>query len=113
MDQNRRTFTMQMAGVAAAAAAGIGTAEAAEHHHEAMMSAPSADGWNLAADTRFRCGTCQFWGGMRKISGDKKQVNAVSLGWCNNPASPNYQELTSAVHEMNKPGVWTKWGALT
>ena len=112
MDQNRRTFAMQMAGIAAAAA-GIGTVEAAEHHHVAEISAPAADGWKLATDTKSRCGTCQFWGGMRKVTDDKKQVVAVSLGWCNNPKSPNYQKMTPAVHEMNDPGVWTKWSALS
>ncbi|MDD5299760.1 MAG: hypothetical protein PHD65_04610 [Gallionella sp.] len=109
MDINRRTFALQMAGLAAAAA-GIGTVEAAEHQHAVQLS---ADGWKLDADTKFRCGTCQFWGGMRKVADDKKQVVAVSLGWCNNPASPMYRALTAADHEMTKPGVWTKWGALS
>ena len=109
MDINRRTFALQMAGLAVAAA-GIGTAEAAEHQHAVQIS---ADGWKLDADAKFRCGTCQFWGGMRKISDDKKQVAAVSLGWCNNPASPMYRALTTADHEMTKPGVWIKWGALS
>lgn len=108
MDQNRRTFAMQVAGIAAAAAAGIGTVEAAERRQIRM----SADGWNLDADTKFRCGTCRYWGGMRKISDDKKQVVAVSLGWCNNPASPMYRSLVPADHEMTQPGVWTKWEAL-
>lgn len=110
MDQNRRTFAMQVAGLAAAAAAGIGTVEAAEHQHEIQMS---ADGWKIDASTKFRCATCRFWGGMRKISDDKKQVVAVSLGWCNNPASPMYRSMTPADHEMTKAGVWVKWGALT
>lgn len=113
MDQSRRTFAMQMVGIAAAAAAGIGTAEADEHHHEAAISAPTADGWELASDTKSRCGTCRFWGGMRKITDDKKQVVAVSLGWCNNPDSPNYHKLTPPVHEMTKTNTWTKWDALT
>ena len=113
MDQNRRTFSMQVAGIAAAAAAGIGTAEAAEPHHEAEISGPTADGWKLASDTKSHCGTCQFWGGMRKISDDKKQVVAVSLGWCNNPDSPNYHNMTPPVHEMTEPNIWRKWGALS
>lgn len=112
MDQNRRTFAMQAAGIAAAVAAGIGTAKAAEHHHEAEISAPADDGWKLTSDTKSRCGTCEFWGGMRRISDDKKEVVAVSLGWCNNPNSPNYQKMTPAVHEMTKPNTWAKWGAL-
>ena len=110
MDQNRRTFAMQAVGLVAAVAAGIGTAEAAGHHSETQMS---VDGWKLDTDTKFRCGTCRFWGGMRKIADDKKQVVAVSLGWCNNTASPMYRALTPPDHEMTKPGVWTKWDALS
>jgi hypothetical protein len=98
--------------VAAATAVGFGTAEGAEHHHEAEISAPTPEGWKLSADSKFRCGTCQFWGGMRKVTDDRKQVVAVSLGWCNNPASPMYSKLTAPVHEMTEAGVWTKWGAL-
>lgn len=108
MDQNRRIFTMKVIGLAAAAATGMGIAEAAEHHQTRM----STDGWSLDADTKFRCGTCRYWGGMRKISDDRKQVVAVSLGWCNNQASPMYRMLTPADHEMTKAGVWTKWEAL-
>ena len=49
---------------------------------------------------------------MRKISADRKQVIAQSMGWCNNPDSPNHQKLTAADHQMNKPGIWKKWPAL-
>ncbi len=49
---------------------------------------------------------------MRKVSGDRKEVFAQSMGWCNNPDSPNYQKLTSADHQMKKPGIWKKWAAL-
>ncbi len=112
MDQNRRTFGMQMAGIAAAAAAGIGTAEAAGPHHEAEISGPAADGWKLATDTKSQCGTCQFWGGMRKITDDKQELVAVGLGWCNNSDCPNYHAMTAAVHEAAGHNCWTKWGAL-
>ena len=109
MDQNRRTFAIQVASLAAAVAAGIGTVEAHELPKEIRMS---ADGWNIKADTKFRCATCRFWGGMRKITDDKKQVVATSLGWCNNPNSPMYRSMTTPDHEMTKPGVWVKWEAL-
>jgi hypothetical protein len=49
---------------------------------------------------------------MRKVSNDKKQVLTQSMGWCNNPASPNHQKLTEAAHQMTKPGVWKKWAVL-
>ena len=42
-------------------------------------------------------------------SEDKKTVVAQSMGWCNNPDSPNYQKLTMADHQMKKVGVWKKW----
>ena len=41
------------------------------------------------------------------------EVIAQSMGWCNNPDSPNYQKLKTAdPDEMKKPGVWKKWPAL-
>ena len=66
----------------------------------------------ISAAAQKTCATCQYWGGMRKLSTDKGQVTAQSMGWCNNPASPNYQKLTEADHEMTKPGVWKKWDLL-
>jgi hypothetical protein len=58
------------------------------------------------------CLTCDYWGGMRMTSDDRTQVSAQSLGWCNNPDSPNYHKLTAADHKMKKTGIWKKWGAL-
>jgi hypothetical protein len=40
------------------------------------------------------------------------QVIAQSMGWCNNPDSPNHQKLTEANHHMKKAGVWQKWAVL-
>lgn len=70
------------------------------------------DGLEIKASTKDTCATCQYWGGMRKASKDKKMVTAQSMGWCNNPDSMNYQALTPADHKMTKTGVWKKWGAL-
>ena len=112
MDENRRNFAAQMVGIATLAAAGIGTAQAEEHHHMAAMNDGSGDGWKLSSDTTSRCGTCRYWGGMRRISDDKKEVVAVSLGWCNNPRSPTYRTMTPPTHEMPDPDTWTKWDAL-
>jgi hypothetical protein len=81
----------------------------AEHTHPQEAS---EDGHAIDAASENVCGTCQFWGGMRKISNDKKEVIAQSMGWCNNPDSPNHQKLTAADHQMNKPGIWKKWPAL-
>lgn len=112
MDENRRNFAVQMAGMAALAAAGIGTAKAEEHHHKPGMEDGMGEGWKLPSDTKSHCGTCRYWGGMRRITDDKKEVVAVSLGWCNNPDSPNYHKMTPPVHEMTQPNTWTKWDAL-
>jgi len=76
------------------------------------MHAGSGEGLAVDATAKDTCATCQFWGGMRKISEDKQQVIAQSMGWCNNPESMNHQKLTSADHQMQKAGIWRKWAAL-
>ena len=90
-------------------ALGSFAAHAAEHAHE---HGGAGDGLVVDASSENVCGTCQFWGGMRKISEDRKTVVTQSMGWCNNPDSPNHQKLTSADHQMKKAGIWTKWPAL-
>jgi hypothetical protein len=84
-------------------------AHAAEHEHD-----HGGTGQGLVVDAAAEnvCGTCQFWGGMRKISEDGQTVVAQSMGWCNNSNSPNHQKLTAADHQMKKPGMWKKWPAL-
>ena len=77
------------------------------HHHHG-----SGNGIELSATQKNICATCQYWGGMRKVSKDRKQVTAQSMGWCNNPDSPNHQKLTEADHKMQKAGIWKKWAAL-
>lgn len=60
-----------------------------------------------------KCGTCEFWGGVRKISADGKTVrfeSASATGWCNNPKSPNYHKPT--MPEQGPMPMWRKWGAL-
>ncbi len=56
------------------------------------------------------CATCQYWGGVRKASKDKKTVVAQSLGWCNNPGSMNYHRTTTP--ETGPMKAWKKWEAL-
>ena len=89
----------------------LGSFAAHASEHEGMHGG-SEDGHAIDAKATHTCATCQFWGGMRKISEDKKEVLAQSMGWCNNPNSPNHQKLTMADHKMKKPGIWKKWGAL-
>jgi len=113
MDKDRRKLVLAGGGLATGALlAGVlpvAQAAAEEAHEHATAS---VDGESLDAGTQNRCGTCQFWGGMRKISADHMSVFAQSLGWCNNPKSSNYGKLTNAQHEMADPGIWTKWPAL-
>jgi anaerobic selenocysteine-containing dehydrogenase len=94
------------------AALGSLAAHASEEQEHAHMHGGSGDGLALDATAKATCATCQFWGGMRKISQDKKQVIAQSMGWCNNPDSPNHQKLTMADHQMKKAGIWKQWAAL-
>ena len=108
-DKSRRNFLIGSGKLLAGAAAlgSIPVYAADEHDHGA-----SGHGLVVDAATENRCATCQFWGGMRKVSEDRKQVIAQSMGWCNNPDSPNHQKLTAADHNMKRPGIWKKWAVL-
>jgi hypothetical protein len=108
-DESRRSFLIT-SGKLLVGATTLGplTAYAAEEHHQG----DSGHGFVVDAALQKRCATCEFWGGMRKVSDDKKQVIVQSMGWCNNPDSPNHQKLTAADHEMKKPGIWKKWAVL-
>ena len=86
------------------------SAYASQHGEHAHGGA--GDGIAVDASTQDICGTCQYWGGMRKVSSDKARVIAQSMGWCNNPDSANYQKLTTADHQMKKTGIWEKWAVL-
>ena len=72
----------------------------------------SGEGLEVEASAKDTCGTCKYWGGMRKLSDDKSKVVAQSMGWCNNSDSMNFQKLTTADHKMKKAGIWKKWGAI-
>jgi|GEM_PF-705459 len=82
-----------------------------DHKHGHEHGGPGGD---FAVDATLEdiCATCRFWGGMRKLSDDGKKVMARSMGWCNNPDSPNHRKLTMADHRMRKADVWKKWAAL-
>lgn len=114
-DETRRRFIAGsgklLAVTAVTAVTGLsvtGTAQAEEHAHHGG----SGEGLVVSIAAGKTCATCRFWGGMRKVSDDKGSVTAQSMGWCNNPDSPNYQNLTSADHLMKKPGIWQKWSVL-
>lgn len=109
--ESRRQFFIA-SGKLLASTAALGALGAHATAAHAAMPEGSGDGLAVPAAARDRCGTCQFWGGMRKISEDKTEVLAQSMGWCNNPDSANYRKLTTADNQMKKPGIWKKWPAL-
>ncbi len=112
VNAERRRFMTDSAMVGATLVAGTGLAGvvmAAEHggdHDRAGVA--TEKGVRFGKDER-ACATCVFWGGTRKLIRDGDAVVAKSLGWCNNPESPNYGKLTSPEHLMPQ---WKKWGVL-
>ena len=109
--ESRRNF-LTSAGKLLISTVTLGSIAASAGEEHTKMRGVSGDGLAVDATSKNICGTCQFWGGMRKISENKREVIAQSMGWCNNPDSPNYQKLTMADHLMKKPGIWKKWPAL-
>lgn len=91
-----------------AVALAAGGAHAAEEHSHGS----AGDGLAIPATDEDTCATCLYWGGMRKLSEDGKAVIAQSMGWCNNPDSPNHRKLTAADHRMKKADTWKRWPAL-
>jgi hypothetical protein len=65
----------------------------------------------LTQDARLQDPTPLFcWGGRRRISADGKSIEFDSLGWCNNPKSPNYRKTTGPKGGMKM--VWEKWSEI-
>lgn len=86
---------------------GVGSAFAQEGHMRGAKGVPSVV---VSGGREKVCATCRFWGGVRRVSEDKKTVHCESLGWCNNPDSPNYQTMTTP--ETGPMDAWRKWEAL-
>ena len=80
-----------------------------EHHHH---SGDEGDGVKISTSLVNTCGTCRYWGGMRKVSKDKQTIAIQSMGWCNNPQSMHYQTITEHDHVMMKTQYWEKWSVL-
>jgi hypothetical protein len=108
IDSPRRRFVGSGAAAVAAVmtAAVSGPALATGHAGHGMPGSPEAGGVRFTGSEK-ACATCVFWGGSRKA--EKGSVLASSLGTCNNPASPNFQKMTSPDHVMPQ---WVKWPAL-
>ncbi len=109
---DRRGFLVKSAAVVAGSVLGtaILPSLARGQGHMGAMGHGEADGYVMATATVKRCGTCEFWGGPRRISSDGKTITFTGLGWCNNPTSPNYQKMTTPDHGLMD--TWRKWGAL-
>jgi hypothetical protein len=110
VDETRRGFLADSGKLIAATA--LGGVSGAALGEEMSHHGGSGDGLSVSAEAEKTCATCRFWGGMRRVSDDKTQVVTQSMGWCNNPDSPNHTKLTAADHEMLKPGIWEKWSVL-
>jgi anaerobic selenocysteine-containing dehydrogenase len=109
--ESRRNF-LAASGKLIVGTVALGTLAAQASQEQTHMPESSGNGLAIDAKAADTCATCQFWGGMRKISEDKAQVITQSMGWCNNPKSRNYEKLTAADNRMKKPGIWNKWSAL-
>ena len=109
--ESRRNFLVT-SGKLLVGTVALGPLAAHASEERAHMHGSTVNGLVLDAISKDICATCQFWGGMRKVSEDKKQVIAQSMGWCNNPDSANHNRLTTADLQMKKPGIWKKWTVL-
>ncbi|ADZ68481.1 hypothetical protein [Polymorphum gilvum] len=84
-------------------AAGSGLALAA------LGGPAAAAATRISATAQRKCATCEFWGGSRTVSADRKWVEASGTGTCNNPASPAYRKKTRP--DQGAP-VWQRWSRL-
>jgi hypothetical protein len=109
---NRRVFLVKSAAVVVGSVLGWAAPRSIARGEESMgaMGHGEAGGYVMATDISKHCGTCEFWGGPRRISSDGKTITVTGLGWCNNPNSPNYQKMTTPDH--GPMDTWRKWGAL-
>ncbi len=115
MKTGRRPFMLKTCAIMAGALVGpavIGTAvgAAAEERHDTMFGHGGSDGYIIDASAKGHCGTCEFWGGPRRVSKDGKSLTITGLGWCNNPKCPGYQGMSSPDHQCH--GTWQKWSIL-
>lgn len=114
MRVGRRPFIQRACALATAALVGpavIGSAfdATAQESHETGRG--GTEGYIIDASVKERCGTCEFWGGPRRVSEDSKTLTITGLGWCNNSKCPNDGKLTSPDHTC-AAGTWRKWGIL-
>jgi anaerobic selenocysteine-containing dehydrogenase len=110
-DENRRNLLKSGgAMLAAGVLGGVGVNAMASEHEGRMEGKKGVHAVVVDAGEQGICATCRFWGGIRRVSEDKKTVYCESIGWCNNPDSHNYQAMTTPVTGPMKS--WQKWEAL-
>lgn len=111
-DKDRRSF-LKTGGMALATGVvgSLAIAATAAEQEEFLKGKRGGEVFVVSGDKEGVCGTCRFWGGVRRAAEDKKTVYCESLGWCNNPDSPNYQSKTTPVTGPMK--AWRKWEALS
>lgn len=94
---------------------GLGaSARAAEHKdqmEQGIKSEKGVDAFTVKAREEGICATCQFWGGVRRVSEDRQTVYCETLGWCNNPKSRYFQTKTTPA--TGPMGSWKRWDALS
>jgi len=113
--KSRRSFIVQTGQLVVGTLLGahLTPAGAPEHmggHAHEEGEGGSAQEFITPADTTRHCATCQYWGGIRRVSRDRKQVSSQSLGWCNNPKSHHYQQTTTP--DTGPMKSWRRWDAL-
>jgi hypothetical protein len=111
MNEHTRRRFISGSGALLATTATVGLSQSALSQDHSHHDSPG-DGLKVSTSLEKTCATCRYWGGMRRVAKDKSEITAQSMGWCNNPDSPNYGKLTQADHEMKKPGIWEKWSVL-
>jgi len=107
MEIRRRPFILKtgVGLVAAFVSTLIGPADATAQE---MKNQSGSDGYTMLTSVQ-GCGTCEFWGGQRRVSKDGKTITFTGPGWCNNAKSDHYLTLTRPNHVM---GTWRKWSVL-
>jgi hypothetical protein len=109
---HRRAFLVKSAALVAGSVLGSTVLRSIARGQDNMgaMGHGEAGGYVMPTGIDRHCGTCEFWGGPRRISSDGKTITFSGLGWCNNPKSPNYQKMTTPDH--GPMDTWRKWGPL-
>ena len=114
-DQDRRGFlktggALLAAGVAGGLGANARAADYKAQMEQGIKSEKGIDAFTVKALEEGICATCQFWGGVRRVSEDKKTVYCETLGWCNNSGSRYFQSKTTPA--TGPMGSWKRWEAL-